>query len=140
MSAANPGEIETYFAGYPQQMILFEAIQTMIISIGPVKVEAMKSGINFGTSRKFAWVWLPQKYDLKQPEGSLVLSFGLDRMIQDPKIKQVVNPYPNRWTHHVVISAISDLDESLRDWLNEAYRFSARGKGGQPQNPGKKLL
>lgn len=129
MTEASPGEIENYFAGYPEQMIIFGAIQTMMAGIGPVKVEVMKSGISFGTSRKFAWVWLPQKYELKQPEGSLVLSFGLDRMIEDPIIKQVVNPYRQRWTHHVVISTAADLDETLRDWLSEAYRFSTRGKG-----------
>lgn len=124
---------ESYFAGYPQQEQLFQAIWELIQSLGPVKVEVMKSGISFGTRYKFAWVWLTQKYDLQQPLGSLVLSFGLDQQILHARIKEAVNPYPQRWTHHVVIRTRDDLDETVRGWLARAYRFSARpgrGHGG----------
>ena len=35
-----------------------------------------------------------------------------------------VEPYPNRWTHHVVVSRLEELDEELMDWLREAYDFA----------------
>jgi len=123
-------QVEAYFDGYPQQEQLFQAIRDMIKSLGPVKVEVMKSGISFGTRFKFSWIWLPQKYDQRQPPGSLVLSFGLDQRIVHARIKEAVNPYPQRWTHHVVINTRDDLDETLRGWLAQAYRFSTRpGRG-----------
>ena len=31
--------------------------------------------------------------------------------------------YPGRWTTHFVISALSDLDEELFDWIKQAYQF-----------------
>lgn len=126
MQDTDDNRMADYFYGYPKQANLFEKIKNMIESIGPVKIETMKSGISFATRYKFAWVWLPQKYDLKQPEGSLVLSFGLDRRITHAKIKEVVNPYPHRWTHHVVVKGPTDLDDTVREWLAEAYRFSGR--------------
>lgn len=126
--------IMDYFAGYTQQAELFLALRKLCESLGPVRIEAMKSGISFATRYKFAWVWLPQRYDLHQPGGSLVLSFGLDRQIIHPRIKEAVNPYPQRWTHHVVIQDPADLDDNLQGWLAEAYRFSNRL--GRSQRPG----
>jgi hypothetical protein len=55
-----PGEwtVEGYFAGRPEPLALFHVVREYIESIGPVKMEAMKSQISFGTRTKFAWVWL----------------------------------------------------------------------------------
>ncbi len=131
MQDAADARIADYFTGYPRQANLFAEIKRMIESIGPVQVAVMKSGISFATRYKFAWVWLPQKYDLKQPEGSLVLSFGLDRPVNHAKIKEVVNPGPQRWTHHVVVKEEADLDDTLCEWLTEAYRFSGRAGRGR---------
>ena len=118
--------VEAYFEGYPQQAQLFQVVRDMIQSLGPVKVEVMKSGISFATRFKFAWVWLPQRYELQQPPGSLVLSFGLDQRIEHARIKEVANPYPQRWTHHLIINTRDDLDDTLRGWLAQAYGFSTR--------------
>lgn len=53
-----------------------------------------------------------------------MLSFGLDRKIEDSRITEVVEPYPERWTHHVLISRLEDFDSTVKDWLGEAYRFA----------------
>lgn len=55
-----------------------------------------------------------------------MLSFGLDRPVNHAKIKEVVNPGPKRWTHHVVVKEQPDLDDTLCEWLTEAYLFSGR--------------
>lgn len=94
-------------------------------------MEAMKSQIAFGTKTKFAWVWLPQPWDKNRPENSIVLTFGLGRQIKDDRIAQAVEPYPGRWTHHVIIKNEADLDEYLRGWITEAYGFSHREPGRQ---------
>jgi hypothetical protein len=120
-----------FFAGKSNQLVLFLAIEEMMRGIGEVKVEVMKSQISFGTNYKFAWVWLPMKFGAKphghvRPIGSLVISFGLDRCIKHERIVAAVNPYPNRWTHHVIIENPDQLDDILLEWLKEAYNFSAR--------------
>lgn len=35
-----------------------------------------------------------------------------------------VEPYPNRWTHHVLISAPEEIDDELMGWIKEASIFS----------------
>ena len=35
-----------------------------------------------------------------------------------------VEPYPGRWTHHVVFSREEQADQELMDWIGEAFAFS----------------
>jgi hypothetical protein len=98
----------------------------MINSIGPVTIEVMKSQISFGTRIKFGWVWLPQPWSNKRPENSIVLTFGVGRHIENEQIVEVVEPYPGRWTHHVIIQNESDLNDDVYQWLCEAYSFSGK--------------
>ena len=43
---------------------------------------------------------------------------------QDPRIAQATEPYPGRWTHHLLVSTPEDLDGQLLAWLQEAYAFA----------------
>jgi len=119
--------IEALFAGRPEAFTLFQVVREYIESIGPVRLEPSKTQVSFGTRTKFAWVWLPQMWIKKQPENSIVLTFGLRRRIEDRRIKESVEPYPGRFTHQVVIEKESDFDENVREWLREAYS-AAQGK------------
>ena len=44
---------------------------------------------------------------------------------RQPRIWQAVEPYPNRWTHHVLVSDESQLDGELLGWVKEAAAFAA---------------
>lgn len=121
----NQEKVNKFFSRQEHLISLFAAVERMIRSIGPVTVEMKKSQISFGTKIKFAWVWLPQPWD-KRPENSIVLSFGLARHIEGKQIVEAVEPYPSRWTHHVIIREGCDLNDNVRQWLCEAYNFSQR--------------
>ena len=58
------------------------------------------------------------------PQDCLLVTFGLSHRLSSPRIAVAVEPYPNRWTHHVVVSRLEELDEELMDWLREAYDFA----------------
>ena len=60
-----------------------------------------------------------------RPEPFLVITFGLDHRVDSPRIDAVSEPYPNRWTHHVLISSPEEVDGELAAWVLEAARFSA---------------
>jgi hypothetical protein len=121
-----PGEwtVEGLFACRPVSLALFHAVRLYIESLGPVKMEAMKSQISFGTRTKFAWVWLPMAWAKNRPENSIVLTFGLRRHVERERIVQAVEPRTGRWTHHVIIEKQADLDEDVRAWLRESYDLS----------------
>ncbi|MDE6880134.1 MAG: hypothetical protein K2P20_02115, partial [Oscillospiraceae bacterium] len=38
-----------------------------------------------------------------------------------------VEPYPNRWTHHVLVASAEEINGELMGWVKEAAAFS-RGK------------
>jgi hypothetical protein len=123
MKAPGNWTIDTLFEGRPVSRGLFVHVRSYIESLGDIKVEAAKTQVSFGAKRKFAWVWLPQMWIKKAPPDSIVLSFDLPRKVEDPRIKQSVEPYPGRWTHHVVIERPEQLDTQVKAWLTEAYRL-----------------
>jgi len=126
-------EKEAFFSGKPEARELFMAIERKIRAIGPAIITVSKTQISFATRTQFAWVWLPQPTDRKRPLNSLVLSFGCGRRIDHEQIVEAVEPYPGRWTHHVIIAEEADLIQALDTWLREAYRFSET-RGNAPSS------
>ncbi len=112
---------EAFFANREEQFSIYKAIVSAIKLLGPVKIEVMKSQISFGAKRKFAWIWLPKAW-ARRPKNSLVLTIGLKRKISSCRIAEAIEPYPGRWTHHIIIESEDDLDEDVLSWLQEAYR------------------
>lgn len=126
-------EVEAFFAGKPETKALFMAVERKIRAIGPAIITVTKTQISFATRTQFAWVWMPLATDRKRPLHSLVLSFGCGRQIVHDQIVEAVEPYPGRWTHHVIIAEEADLTGVLDVWLLEAYRFSET-RGRQPSS------
>lgn len=119
--------IMDFFEGHPQSFPLFLQVQQYIDSLGSVKTEVMKTQISFGTDRKFAWVWMPQKWTSNRPASSITVTFGLSRQVNHPRITQAVEVRPGHWTHHVVIKSAEDFDGDVRSWLEEAHHRSFKG-------------
>ena len=113
--------IEGLFEGRPQAFRLFLAVRRYIESIGPVEVAATKTQVSFGVKTKFAWVWLPQMWIKKRPLNTITLALDLDHKVNDPRIREAVEPQPGRWTHHILIDTELDLDEQVKACIREAY-------------------
>ena len=58
------------------------------------------------------------------PEGYLVLTLGLPAPLDSSRAAVRTEPYPGRWTHHIIISRPDELDDELFSWIAEAYRFA----------------
>lgn len=114
--------LEQYFEGCdPRSRSLFEAVRSAIESIGPVDIQATKSQIAFRHGRGFAWAWMPARY-LRGEVAPLVLTISLNRREESPRWKEVVEPRPGRFTHHLEIRAAEDIDGEVLNWLREAWR------------------
>ncbi len=45
--------------------------------------------------------------------------------LENQIIKEIATePYPNRWTHYVLISAAEEIDDELMSWIKAAAAFS----------------
>ena len=49
---------------------------------------------------------------------------GLHRRLDSPRVAVAVEPYPGRWTHHILLTAAEEADGELMDWLAEARDFA----------------
>lgn len=128
MAMANPaGNPALFFGGAPEGFALYAELERRILAAHPhVTVKVQKTQITFSARFGFAWFWLPDRRVKGRPEVKLMVSFGLDHRVESPRIFAAVEPYPNRWTHHVPVAAPAELDGELMDWLEQAYAFGQR--------------
>ena len=121
-----------FFERHPQALPLYEAFVEKLGQLAQdVEIRVQKTQISFYRRHLFACVSFARvrgKQDC--PEPFLVVTFGLGRKVESPRIDAAIEPYPGRWTHHVLISDPAQADEELMGWVMEAYRF-AEQKAGQ---------
>ena len=55
----------------------------------------------------------------------MTVTFGLSYQKDSPRIDAATEPYPNRWTHHVMVGSEEEIDIELMGWIREAAEFSA---------------
>ncbi|MFH5835002.1 DUF5655 domain-containing protein [Proteiniclasticum sp. C24MP] len=117
--------IVQFFERMPQAQPLYEKLRDNIIKKFPdVAVKIQKSQISFSNRHQFAFVWLPVRKMKNRPERYIVVSFGLPYRIESSRIIEAVEPYPSRWTHHLIIADPLEIDGELMKWIEEAYNFA----------------
>jgi hypothetical protein len=124
--ASSSDSLEDVLAQDRSARKLFSVVTTFLNSLGGVESATTKTQVSFRHGRAFAWIWLPQMWIEKQPRGSITLTFSLDHQVRDHRIKQSVEPYPGRYTHHVVITRAAEFDTQVKRWLTEAHRLAGR--------------
>ena len=129
MERAFTDEILAFFTREPRALPLFEAVMAKVCAkfVG-VAVRVSKTQIAFANKYNFAFVSLPYRRAKGDPEVCIILTFGLSRRAEHPRIRVAVEPYPNRWTHHVCISDVREVDDQVMAWVGEAYSFSMSKK------------
>jgi hypothetical protein len=116
--------LDEYFKGEDESRKLFESLRGVIDSIGTAESRVTKSQVAFRRRRAFAWAWMPGKY-LRGKSAPLVLTVSLPHKDPSPRWKQVVQPYPGRYIHHLELYVARDLDKEVHDWLFEAWTTAA---------------
>lgn len=120
-------DILLFFDKHPEALPLYEALEEKILSeIEDVTVKVQKTQISFSNKHNFAFVsFLPVRKAKERPDIYIVVTFGLGYRKESPRIDMAVEPYPNRWTHHMLISKPEEIDDELMEWIREASIFSA---------------
>jgi Domain of unknown function (DUF5655) len=116
--------LDAFFAGKPQPHTIFGLIAPMVEDIGPATIRVTKSQIAFRRRRAFAWVWMPDRY-LRGRTAPLVLSVSLPWRDESPRWKQVGEPYPGRFMHHLELYDPAEVDDEVRAWLRQAWEAAA---------------
>lgn len=119
-------DVLCFFDKMPEALPLYEAFERKVFAVaGNVTVKVQKTQITFKGRHNFAFVsFLPVRRAKERPPVYIVITFGLGHRAESPRIDVATEPYPNRWTHHILVSEAEEIDDELMGWIAEASAFS----------------
>lgn len=125
-----------FFEGKDRERMLYEALfQSMEKAFPEAAVKVQKSQISFYHKHLFAASSLPLRRKKDWPEHCILVTIGLARPLESPRAAVKVEPYPGRWTNHVLLSREEEVDGELMAWLREAYDFALAKSGKKAPRP-----
>lgn len=121
-------DVLLFFDTHMDALPLYEALEARILNeIEAVRIKVQKSQISFYNKHLFACVSFARVRKKKDcPANYIVVTIGLNHRLESPRIEIATEPYPNRWTHHLLISDAAEIDDELMAWIREAAAFSDR--------------
>ena len=121
-----------FFGERMEALPMYERLEEAILTRIPnVKIKVAKTQITFAGRRGFAFVsFNPCRRAKDRPAVWMTVTFGLGCRKESPRIDVATEPYPGRWTHHVMVGSVDEIDEELLGWIQEAADF-ATAKGRQ---------
>lgn len=121
-------EVLYFFDKHPDALPLYETFEDEVRDIvSDVRIKVQKTQISFYNKHMFACVSFARVRKKKDcPENFIVVTISLNHKLESPRMDIATEPYPNRWTHHLLISDMSEIDEKLMGWVEEAAEFAER--------------
>ena len=115
-----------FFEGHQDALDLYRTFEELLYAAFPiVNKRVQKTQITFFNRHVFACISFAKVKRKKElPEGYMVITLGLPVPLDSDRIAVKTEPYPNRWTHHIVISKPEELDDELVSWISAAYDFA----------------
>ena len=113
-----------FFAGHGAALPIYTELRSRGFAQWPdVEVRVARTPITFKARYGFAFV-STRRMGRRCPEVFIIVSFGLGREVRSERIFAASEPYPNRWTHHVIVASPDEVDGELMGWLAEAHDFA----------------
>ena len=115
-----------FFSEKPQSLPLYLAFDARITALFPdAGKRVQKTQITYCSRHVFACVSLLRvKRKAELPDPYLVVTLGLPHPLSSNRVAVQCEPYPNRWTVHILIGSEQEIDSELLAWVREAYDFS----------------
>ena len=106
---------------------LYQAFEELLFDSFPVvNKRVQKTQITFSNRHVFACVSFARvKRKAELPMRFIVITLGLPAPLDSERVAVKTEPYPGRWTHHIVVNKPEELDEELLSWVRDAYDFAA---------------
>ena len=116
-----------FFDQHMDILPLYQAFEERLFDSFPVvNKRVQKTQITFSNRHVFACVSFARvKRKTELPMRFIVITLGLPAPLDSERVAVKTEPYPGRWTHHIVVNKPEELDEELLSWVREAYDFAA---------------
>lgn len=117
-----------FFDRAPAALPLYEALTERLLAQCPdTAIRVQKTQITFVHRHVYACASLQRvRRKAELPDPYLVVTLGMPVPLDSPRVAAQSEPYPGRWTMHIVLGSPEDADEELLTWLRQAYDFAAR--------------
>ena len=116
--------LDEFFTGREASRRIFDVLRAAIAALGSAEMRVTKSQVAFRRSKAFAWAWVPGIY-LRGRGAPLVLTLSFPERSVSPRWKQIVEPAPGRFTHHLELWTEAEIDAEVCAWLREAWEAAA---------------
>ena len=127
------------FSGKERELELYNtAFAKMERAFPQARVKVGKSQVSFYGKHLFASFSPPARRKKDWPEHFLLVTFGLGEPLPSPRVAMMAEPYPGRFTHHVLVEREEELDEELFSFLAMAWAFGENKGRGSKAPHGKK--
>lgn len=99
---------------------IFAAIARAVVPLDQTTMKTTKSQVAFHRRRNFALVWAPRQY-LSAEAAPIVLSMSFPAKDKSPRWKDVTKVGKGRYTHHLELWYVKDVDRQVTNWLKSAW-------------------
>ncbi len=117
-----------FFQGHEEVVPLYQAVRERIFEACPEsRIEVKKTQISFFARFMFAAVsFAPVGRAQDRPNPYLTLTLGLPHKLASSRLAAAAEPYPGRWTNHILLGKPEETDEEVTAWLRMAASFAQR--------------
>lgn len=120
------GDELVFFEGHMAAVPLYEALTGELLArFSDTSMRVQKSQITFSNRHVYACVSFARvKKKAELPEAYIVVTLGLPYPLDSDRVAVKTEPYPGRWTTHIVVGDVSELDDEFWAWVDQAYEFA----------------
>jgi len=115
-----------FFNEHPKAVPLYDCLEETIFGVFPVvNKRVRKTQISFSNRHIFLCVSFARvKRRSELPDPFLVVTLGLPYPLESERVAVKTEPYPGRWTTHLVVGNTDEINEELLTWIRQAYDFA----------------
>ena len=125
MDGIQRGDILAFFHEHAEAFSLYEPLEARLLAFPGTSIRVQKTQITFSNRHVYACAsFLRVRRKAELPDPYLVLTLGMPYPLESGRVAVKTEPYPRRWTTHILLSRPDELDEELFSWAKEAYDFS----------------
>jgi hypothetical protein len=112
--------VRKFLAGKSRDAIsLYEHFSGLVQDCGPVQIAPAKTRVGFQVRMIFAAV-------NKLSDRGLDAHVVLTRRLESARFRRIDTMTPKCYVHHFRIESLSELDEEVKSWLQEAYQVGTQ--------------
>lgn len=120
------GDELMFFDAHRAAVPLYEVFAGELLRRFPdTSMRVQKSQITFSNHHVYACVSFARvKKKSELPDAYMVVTLGLSYPLDSSRVAVKTEPYPGRWTTHIVVSDPAELDGAFWGWVEQAYAFA----------------